>query len=44
LTLKRPKGDCGTLVVLEHVSTVLKGNPLDDPHVRRYRPHAARKA
>jgi hypothetical protein len=35
LTLKRPKGDSGTLVVLEHVSTVLKGNPLGDPHVRK---------
>ena len=33
--LKRPKGPAGTLVVLEHVSRVLKGNPLEDPHVRK---------
>jgi hypothetical protein len=32
---KRPKGDPGTVVVLEHVSQILKGNPLGDPHVRR---------
>ena len=25
---KRPKGDPGTVVVLEHVSQILKGNPL----------------
>jgi len=35
MTLKRPKGPPGTLVVLEHRSTILKGNPLGDPHVRR---------
>jgi hypothetical protein len=35
MALKRPKGDPGTLVVLEHVSQVLKGNPLGDPHVRK---------
>ena len=34
MTLKRPKGDPGTLVVLEHSSKILKGNPLGDPHVR----------
>jgi hypothetical protein len=33
--LKRPKGPAGTLVVLEHVSTILKGNPLRDPHARK---------
>jgi len=33
--LKRPKGKSGTLVVLEHVSQILKGNPLGDPHVRK---------
>ncbi|HEX2567491.1 MAG TPA: alpha/beta hydrolase-fold protein, partial [Burkholderiales bacterium] len=32
--LKRPKGAPGTLVVLQHTSQVLKGNPLGDPHVR----------
>src|SRR4029453_13432885 len=35
MALKRPKGEAGTLVVLEHVSQILKGNPLGDPHVRR---------
>ena len=35
MALKRPKGHAGTLVVLEHTSQVLKGNPLGDPHVRR---------
>jgi len=33
--LKRPKGPQGTLVVLEHVSRILKDNPLGDPHVRK---------
>jgi hypothetical protein len=33
--LKRPQGPPGTLVVLEHVSRVLQGNPLGDPHVRK---------
>ncbi|MDH4095485.1 MAG: alpha/beta hydrolase-fold protein [Betaproteobacteria bacterium] len=33
--LKRPKAAAGTLVVLEHVSKILKGNPLGDPHVRK---------
>src|SRR6185295_10077084 len=33
--LKRYPRTEGTLVVLEHVSTVLKGNPLGDPHVRK---------
>jgi len=35
MALKRPKGAAGTLVVLEHVSKVLKGNRLGDPHVRK---------
>jgi hypothetical protein len=35
MALKRPRGDPGSVVVLEHVSQVLKGNPLGDPHVRR---------
>ena len=35
MSLKRPKGPSGTLVVLEHVSRILKGNPLGDPHVRK---------
>ncbi len=32
---KRHVGSAGTLVVLEHVSQVLAGNPLGDPHVRK---------
>jgi enterochelin esterase-like enzyme len=35
MSLKRPKGDPGTLVVLEHSSKILKGNPLGDPHLRK---------
>jgi S-formylglutathione hydrolase FrmB len=35
MALKRPKWNEGTVVVLEHVSALLKGNPLGDPHVRR---------
>jgi enterochelin esterase-like enzyme len=35
MALKRPKGDPGTTVVLEHVSKVLRNNPLGDPHVRK---------
>jgi len=39
MSLKRPKGigreTAGTLVVLEHHSRILKGNPLGDPHVRK---------
>ena len=35
MTLKRPKGHAGTLVVLEHTSKILKNNPLGDPHVRK---------
>ncbi|MEO8484767.1 MAG: alpha/beta hydrolase-fold protein [Betaproteobacteria bacterium] len=32
---KRPGSPDGRIVVLEHVSRVLDGNPLGDPHVRR---------
>jgi len=35
MSLKRPRGDPGTLVVLEHTSKILKGNPLGDPHLRK---------
>ena len=35
MALKRPKGSAGTVVVLEHVSQILKDNPLRDPHVRK---------
>ena len=35
MALKRPKWHPGTLVVLEHVSSILKDNPLGDPHVRK---------
>jgi enterochelin esterase-like enzyme len=35
MALKRPKGDPGKVVVLEHISSILKDNPLGDPHVRR---------
>ncbi len=35
MAIKRPKGAAGTLVVLEHTSKILKGNPLGDPHVRK---------
>src|ERR1700694_844227 len=35
MALKRPRWKPGTLVMLEHVSTVLKGNPRGDPHVRK---------
>jgi S-formylglutathione hydrolase FrmB len=35
MTLKRSKGPSGTLLVLDHHSKILKGNPLSDPHVRK---------
>jgi enterochelin esterase-like enzyme len=35
MALKRSKGPAGTLIVLDHESKVLKGNPLRDPHVRK---------
>jgi S-formylglutathione hydrolase FrmB len=35
MALKRPKGPSGTLVVLEHDSSILKDNPLGDPHLRK---------
>jgi S-formylglutathione hydrolase FrmB len=34
MTLKRSK-ESGTLVILEHTSRILQGNPLGDPHVRK---------
>ena len=34
MALKRSRGKRGTLVVLEHVSSVLRGNPLRDPYAR----------
>ena len=35
MSLKRFKGNPGTTLVLEHVSQILKDNPLGDPHVRK---------
>ena len=35
MALKRPNWSEGRVIVLEHVSKLLKGNPLGDPHVRR---------
>jgi hypothetical protein len=35
MTLKRYRGASGRLVVLEHASKILRGNPLGDPHVRK---------
>ncbi|MCC7083028.1 MAG: hypothetical protein IT530_20370 [Burkholderiales bacterium] len=35
MALKRPHGPTGSLVVLEHESSILADNPLGDPHVRR---------
>jgi len=35
MALKRPKWPAGTLVELEHTSSVLADNPLGDPHVRK---------
>jgi enterochelin esterase-like enzyme len=35
MALKRFKGDPGQVVLLEHRSSILKDNPLGDPHVRR---------
>ena len=35
MALKRFQGSTGRLVVLEHVSRILKDNPLRDPHVRK---------
>jgi len=34
MSLKRPKGPPGRLVVLPHTSEILKGNGLGDPHAR----------
>jgi S-formylglutathione hydrolase FrmB len=35
MALKRPAWKPGTLVLLEHDSKILRGNPLKDPHVRK---------
>ena len=35
MSLKRPKGPAGSLLVLEHTSRILRYNPLGDPHVRK---------
>ncbi|MEX0958823.1 MAG: alpha/beta hydrolase-fold protein [Burkholderiales bacterium] len=34
MALKRPQGPAGTMVVLQHTSKILRGNPLRDPHAR----------
>src|SRR3989449_10297780 len=35
MALKRPRWKPGTVVTIEHASSVLKDNPLGDPHVRK---------
>jgi enterochelin esterase-like enzyme len=35
MPLKRPRGPSGSVVVLEHDSRILRGNPLGDPHERK---------
>ena len=35
MAIKNPVKSTGTVVVLEHVSRILEGNPLGDPHVRK---------
>jgi S-formylglutathione hydrolase FrmB len=35
MTLKRSRGSAGTLIVLDHESKVLRGNPLRDPYIRK---------
>jgi hypothetical protein len=35
MPLKRQKNIDGTLLIVEHTSKILKGNPLGDPHVRK---------
>lgn len=35
MALKRPRWNEGSVILLEHVSKRLKGNPLGDPHVRK---------
>jgi len=35
MALKRPRWAEGTVVILEHASRLLRGNPLRDPHVRK---------
>ena len=34
MALKRPRGKPGRVLLLEHDSKILRGNPLGDPHVR----------
>jgi S-formylglutathione hydrolase FrmB len=34
MALKRPRGKAGRVLLLEHDSEILRGNPLGDPHVR----------
>ena len=34
MALKRPKGSAGTVILLEHDSSILRDNPLGDPHER----------
>lgn len=36
MALKRPKGPSGRVVTVEHVSRVLRDNPLGDPYERRF--------
>jgi hypothetical protein len=36
MALKRPEGPTSGPVVLKDSSQVLKGNPLGDPHVRKF--------
>ncbi|HSS26762.1 MAG TPA: alpha/beta hydrolase-fold protein, partial [Usitatibacter sp.] len=35
MTLKRAAWEAGSVVVLEHDSKILRGNPMGDPHVRK---------
>src|SRR5439155_26620866 len=35
MALKRPRWKPGTVVTLEYASSVLRNNPLGDPHVRK---------
>jgi hypothetical protein len=35
MPLKRPRWKAGRVLLLEHDSKILRGNPLGDPHVRQ---------
>jgi hypothetical protein len=35
MALKRPRWKAGRVLLLEHDSKILRGNPLGDPHVRQ---------